>query len=252
VAEVYSAHRRIPLPPGRPSSIRGRIGNATPAQIVPRLSFDMRTPGDFAAIISPVLGSASPIPSRRKIRAREVGEAACQDPLHMRIVLFRHGPAGQRDPVRWPDDRLRPLTPRGVRRTRLAAAGIGRLEPHLGAIVTSPLLRALATAALLKEQAGHADLEMMEALAPGGPPHAIIELLAARPATKDIALVGHEPDLGQLAGLMVFDESVSIGLKKAGACAIEFADGVRPGAGNLTWFLPPRVLRRLGRRKVNV
>ena len=170
----------------------------------------------------------------------------------MRIILFRHGPAGQRDPVRWPDDRLRPLTPRGVRRTRLAAAGIRRLEPHLGAILTSPLLRALTTAELLKEQAAQADLETLEALVPGGPPHAVVGILAARPTTRDIALVGHEPDLGQLAGLLMFDESVAIGLKKAGACAIEFAEGVRPGAGNLTWFLPPRVLRRLGRRKVNV
>ena len=31
----------------------------------------------------------------------------------MRVVLMRHGPAGDPDPQRWPDDRLRPLTPRG-------------------------------------------------------------------------------------------------------------------------------------------
>lgn len=28
----------------------------------------------------------------------------------MRLLLIRHGPAGERDPLRWPDDRDRPLT----------------------------------------------------------------------------------------------------------------------------------------------
>jgi hypothetical protein len=39
----------------------------------------------------------------------------------MKIILFRHGPAESRDPERWPDDAERPLTPRGEKRTRLAA-----------------------------------------------------------------------------------------------------------------------------------
>jgi phosphohistidine phosphatase len=170
----------------------------------------------------------------------------------MKIVLFRHGPAGQRDSGRWPDDRLRPLTPRGVRRTRLSAAGVAWLEPQIDVILTSPLLRALATAELLKEQAEHADFEMMDSLEPGRPSPEIIELLAARPAGKTLALVGHEPDLGQLAGHLMLDASVALGLKKAGACAIEFTDEMRPGTGTLTWFLPPRALRRLGRKKVKV
>ena len=63
----------------------------------------------------------------------------------MRIVLFRHGPAGRRDDRRWPDDGLRPLTPRGKERTEQAARGLARALA-LTRIVTSPLVRATQSA----------------------------------------------------------------------------------------------------------
>src|SRR5215831_7003605 len=68
----------------------------------------------------------------------------------MRIVLFRHGPAGSRDPRRWPDDGQRPLSPRGIERTEQAARGLVRIMP-LHRIVTSPLLRAAQSAELLRK-----------------------------------------------------------------------------------------------------
>jgi phosphohistidine phosphatase len=64
----------------------------------------------------------------------------------MRIVLFRHGPAGERDPEQWPDDAQRPLTSKGEQRTAAAAAGLRRLRPDVRQVFTSPLLRALQTA----------------------------------------------------------------------------------------------------------
>jgi hypothetical protein len=38
-------------------------------------------------------------------------------------------------------------------------------------------------------------------------------------------------------------------LRKAGACLIRFVGPVEPGTGQLHWFLPPRGLRRMARRK---
>src|SRR5262245_36364533 len=72
----------------------------------------------------------------------------------MIILLFRHGPAGKADPARWPDDRVRPLTRRGVKRTTLAARGIATLVEKIDLVVTSPLIRAAETARLLAEQVG--------------------------------------------------------------------------------------------------
>jgi phosphohistidine phosphatase len=169
----------------------------------------------------------------------------------MKLVLFRHGPAGRRDVKRWPDDRERPLTGIGKKRTRKAAAGIARLEPKLARIWTSPLVRARETAERLA-QAYDPPLKItvVEALAPGMDPLHDLITESRRAPGETIALVGHEPDLGTLAGRLVGREAGGLPLKKAGACHIEFAGPVRGGAGLLDWFLPPRVLRRLGKKKI--
>jgi phosphohistidine phosphatase len=163
----------------------------------------------------------------------------------MRVVLFRHGPAGKRDPERWPDDALRPLTSRGIGRTRDAAAGVVRLERGLSRILTSPLQRAAETAEILAEVCeAKVPIETFEALAAGRSFRAILQRLAAIPAEETVALVGHEPDLGKLAGVLLIGAPAALPLKKAGACAVAFEGPVAPGDGRLEWFLPPGALRR--------
>ena len=166
----------------------------------------------------------------------------------MRILLFRHGPAGDRDPERWPDDRQRPLTERGKLRTRRAARGMLRLESDLGAVLTSPLERCLRTAAILCDEAGGALApEPLAPLSPGGSWREVIKRLGEESPEATIALVGHEPDLGKLAGVLLFGAPAALALKKSGACSIQFDGVVTPGAGQLRWFLPPRSLARVRR-----
>lgn len=168
----------------------------------------------------------------------------------MRLILFRHGPAGEADATKWPDDRLRPLTPRGMRRTREAARGLARLEPGVTLIVSSPLERAVQTAAILRDVLEiEAPVVEQPELAVGG---AIRELLKALPEGTEgeaIVLVGHEPHLGKLAGTLLFGAPAHMPIKKAGACAVQFDGPPQSGAGQLAWFLPPRALRRLKRGK---
>lgn len=167
----------------------------------------------------------------------------------MRIILFRHGPAGKRDEARWPDDAFRPLTARGIERTRLAALGVVRLERSITRVLSSPLKRAAETAELLAEALkGRARVEPLDALAPGRPFRAVLAKLAEAGPDEAVALVGHEPDLGKLAGVMLIGAPASLPLKKAGACAIAFDGMVVAGGGRLEWFLPPKVLRRRVRR----
>lgn len=166
----------------------------------------------------------------------------------MLIVLFRHGPAGHIDPVEWPDDRLRPLSEEGVRRTSRAARGLVELLGDRTHILTSPLVRAAATAEILSAALdGAAEVERDELLAPGAPHRAVLERLARFDPEQTIVLVGHEPDLGKLAGALLFGAPRAIPLKKAGACAIRFDGTPKAGDGELSWFLAPRLLRRLGR-----
>lgn len=169
----------------------------------------------------------------------------------MRILLVRHGPAGSADAKRWPDDRERPLSPIGRKRTRKAARGIARLEPRIDLIWTSPLVRARETAERLA--AAYASpppkIVVVEALAPGTDAMRELTSESRRSPGAVLALVGHEPDLGTLAGRLVGRETGALPLKKAGACRIDIAGLVRGGAGTLEWFLPPRVLRQIGSKK---
>lgn len=170
----------------------------------------------------------------------------------MRVILFRHGPAESRDAARWPDDSQRPLTERGAERTREAASGLTRLEPTIGAILTSPYVRAHATARVLRQRIDDARVTTLDALRPGGSWRRILAALAERRPDETVVLVGHEPDLGKLTGLLVFGAPAPLPMKKAGACAIEFVGTPAAGNGRLLWFLPPRGLRRYSRRKDRV
>jgi phosphohistidine phosphatase len=171
----------------------------------------------------------------------------------MRIILFRHGPAGDRDPGRWPDDRLRPLTARGETRTRRAARGLLRLEDGLRTVLTSPLVRCARSAEILAEEAGLArSPEALDALAPRGSWRDVILRLGEESPDANVALVGHEPDLGKLAGVLLFGAPAALALKKAGGCSIEFDAPVAPGTGRLRWFLPARALAHVAASRSKV
>jgi phosphohistidine phosphatase len=171
----------------------------------------------------------------------------------MKIILFRHGPAETRDPARWPDDAERPLTPRGEKRTRLAALGLRSIEREIERLMTSPFKRADRTARIVGRVLGIEAVETLDALAPGGSVRKIIEALNGAPRAEAIVVVGHQPDLGTLAGHLLFNNGEAmLAIKKAGACGIRFESAVRAGAGKLVWAAPPGILCRLTRRKAAV
>ena len=63
-----------------------------------------------------------------------------------------------------------------------------------------------------------------------------------------MALVGHEPQLGRLAGwLLARADDPFLELKKAGACLLDLGERPRAGSARLLWMLAPAQLRRLGR-----
>lgn len=165
------------------------------------------------------------------------------------ILLFRHGPAGKADAAQWPDDRLRPLTRRGVKRTTLAAHGLSRLVDTVDLVVTSPLTRAADTARIVGDIL-EANVQTLDALSPGVSERRVIEFLKRHASRKTIVMVGHEPGLGRLAGTLLIGAG-TLPLKKAGACALLCESEIGPGQAELVWFMPPSMLRRLGRRRIH-
>ena len=168
----------------------------------------------------------------------------------MRLLLVRHGPAEDR--VAWralgKDDATRPLTAEGRERTRAAMKGLSLLVDPPGVVATSPLVRAVETAAELARALRSGAPEELLAIAPEGPPVGVIPWLASRGEVELVALVGHEPQLGRLAcWLLARSDEPFLALKKGGACLLDLGERPRAGAARLVWMVAPSELRRQGR-----
>jgi phosphohistidine phosphatase len=161
----------------------------------------------------------------------------------MELLLVRHAIAFERDPRRWRDDGGRPLSPRGSARARKAAAGLKRLTKAPARVLSSPLLRARQTAAILTQVAGWPQAVPCAQLSPGTPPEVLLAWLARAPGAR-VAAVGHEPDLsGLLAACVGSGKPAALGFKKMGVALVGFRGAPRAGGGRLLWFAPPRLLR---------
>jgi phosphohistidine phosphatase len=144
-----------------------------------------------------------------------------------------------------PDD-ARPLTEKGIKRTRQIASGLRVLNLELESIVTSPLVRAKQTAEIVAEALGSSvRLETSNALATGSDPATIERWLTSR-AEERLLLVGHNPTLSDLVSLLVLGprRSPICDLKKGGIAALSRGDE-SGGRYDLAWLAPPRLLRRL-------
>jgi phosphohistidine phosphatase SixA len=163
------------------------------------------------------------------------------------LLIVRHAIAMERDARRWPDDRLRPLSVRGIARGRKAAAGIRRVSAKPELFLVSPLLRAQQTAQILQRFARWPRTQVWEELAAEAPPGELLTRLG-RNAADFIALVGHEPQLSALLGLCLpGGAATGLTLRKMGAALVRFRGRARPGRAQLVWFAPPKLLRALAK-----
>ena len=157
-----------------------------------------------------------------------------------RLYVLRHGIAQPHGAPGVADDD-RELTPKGEDRMRAAARGLGGLDLKLDRIVTSPLPRARRTAEIVAEALGVV-LETADALRAGNPADAIREWLRGR-TEKRLMIVGHEPSLSDLLGLMLGVNGPSpFELKKGGVVALCRED---VGPYRLQWAMTPAILRAL-------
>ena len=157
----------------------------------------------------------------------------------MDIWLLRHAAAEDRSASGRDADRE--LTPEGLRRAERVARGLAALEPGIELVLTSPYRRARQTAELAARALGlERALRESRALEPQRDPAEVLEELAAGEG-RPVLLVGHEPYLGALLGLLVGKEGLALPLKKAAVAWVE-----REGrAGMLKALLPARVLERI-------
>lgn len=162
----------------------------------------------------------------------------------LELYLIRHGVAAERGDE-YPDDSKRPLTAAGLKRLRQEARALNALGIGFDHIITSPLVRTRQTADTLAESLeSRPGISTSDALAPAGTPAAVFHELGRHMRKARIALVGHEPNIGELAARLI-GARAPLEFKKGGICRIDFEVFPPKGIGQLRWFVPPRVLRRI-------
>jgi phosphohistidine phosphatase len=166
----------------------------------------------------------------------------------MEVLVVRHGIALSREEAADQGllDRDRPLTAKGRSRMKRAAGGIAKLCPRVTNVSTSPFRRALETAEILRKEYGELAMTETSTLLPDADPADLASFLAESAADSPVAIVGHEPHLGNfVAWCLTAEERHVVDLRKGGACLLAFEDAPGPAKGCLLWLLPPRALRHL-------
>ncbi|MBE0567308.1 MAG: histidine phosphatase family protein [Krumholzibacteria bacterium] len=156
-----------------------------------------------------------------------------------RLYFVRHGRA---DRAAWTgdDDDERPLTPAGRRRLARQAETVAGLDLGVDLILTSPLVRARQTAAVLAAALDPPGGVVVEPqLGFGFDVAALAELLAVHGGADRILLVGHEPSFSTVIGGIVGGARLTC--RKASLIRVDL-DTQEPPRGSLEWSVPPRLL----------
>ncbi|HEX4437361.1 MAG TPA: histidine phosphatase family protein [Solirubrobacteraceae bacterium] len=151
------------------------------------------------------------------------------------LWLLRHAEA---EPHGSREDAARRLTERGEQQARVAGVAIAQLGADFDAVLFSPKVRAAQTAMLAAEaweEPQRALLAEHAPLAAGFDAHQALDAMAGFGGECRVMLVGHEPDLSQLAGALA---GARLDLKKGGLAILRL-DGA---GGELAVLMRPREL----------
>lgn len=162
----------------------------------------------------------------------------------MLVYVIRHAAAEDRHPG--VSDHDRPLTADGVSRMKNVAKALKRLGIAPETIQTSPAARATQTARIVATALGLCGyLKDCDALLPGRDPAKLLEFIASCGA-PELAIVGHEPQLGEFVALCVTGRvKCTVDVKKSSVCCIEFDGKPAPGRAVVLWHLVPSLVEKL-------
>jgi phosphohistidine phosphatase len=153
----------------------------------------------------------------------------------MEIFLIRHGVAEPRGTREKDDDRE--LTPKGRKRMKRIVRTLDRLDVRFDRVVHSPLPRAAQTAELVMPLVDGKLTPDKRLAAPPTP-----SLLTALDGER-VGVVGHEPYLTELCGMLTGTHAQAFVLDKGGVAWL--SGDLKPGGMKLLALFPSRTLRRL-------
>lgn len=166
---------------------------------------------------------------------------------HYELYLIRHGVAEERGDA-WPDDTKRPLSEEGMARLRKSARGLARLGVWIDLVLTSPLVRTRQTADIVASGFDpRPAIIAVDSLAPEGTYPSLVADLEKLARKTRIALVGHEPGIGELAARLIGSRH-SFEFKKGAVCRIDVEQLPPAGPGDLRWMLTPKILSAIKKK----
>ena len=156
----------------------------------------------------------------------------------MNICILRHGTAENRS--LGTSDAGRRLTKAGRRELKavLRQARAAGVAPDL--ILTSPLIRAVETAAVAGRALECGRVVETKALLPDVAPAQAWREIRAQQELKEILLVGHEPQLSRIASFLL-EAPLAVDLKKGALLRLTVQNQPGPPRGVLKWLLTPKL-----------
>ncbi|MGH9773772.1 MAG: phosphohistidine phosphatase SixA [Candidatus Acidiferrales bacterium] len=164
----------------------------------------------------------------------------------MILYLFRHGIAVDPADPTCPADPDRPLTRKGIEKTREVAQGLRELGVRPDTMISSPFLRAAQTAEIACEALGFPrdKIRRTDALKPNGSPAELFKELS-HVRGHEVMCFGHAPNMDEIIAHALGTRGAVTELKKAGVACLD-VEGFSPARARLMWLFPPKVLRQLG------
>lgn len=163
----------------------------------------------------------------------------------MNLYIIRHAIAVDEVTSDAASDSERPLTDKGRKKMRQIAKALRHLGVEFDLILSSPYVRARETAEILADVFKKKNKIVFSAhLIPEGNPELVIGEINEKHSVDSLAIVGHEPHLSALIGLLTSEGSkIEITLKKGGVCHLS-ADDLhhQDHRATLEWLLTPRIL----------
>lgn len=169
----------------------------------------------------------------------------------MDLYIIRHAIAVDETTSDYPSDSERPLTDKGRKKMRQIAKALRHLGVEFDLILSSPYVRTCQTAEILADVFKMKDkILFSDNLIPLGNPELLIGEINEKHTVDSLAIVGHEPHLSALVGLLTTEGSkIEITLKKGGVCHLS-ADDLhhQDHRATLEWLLTPGILMEISDR----
>lgn len=159
----------------------------------------------------------------------------------MIVYFLRHANAGQKrlSPAQ---DEKRPLDKEGIEQCRYVGRLLNSLDTHVDLILSSPLKRAMQTAAMVGNEIAYEQrIERSPALQPTADYERFRQLLDQIRELEAVMVVGHNPTMSQFLSLLVSNgtSQKAIDMKKGSVARVEMG----PKRAVLTWMVTPRLIK---------